>query len=113
MVPRFVLPTTGSMNQEFEFSIRKEAAPRKEIASVVLSAPTFIEAMRKAHGWAGTYTEKKMSGNDRAFPAVRYAGELYLLKKIMGQHTAEQPFVFVENNERGGWMPARSLEATK
>lgn len=98
------------MEQEIEFSIRKEAAPKKEIASVVLSAPDFVQAMWKALRWARNYTDKKMSGNDRAFPAVRYAGETYLLKNAQG---AGAGYVFIENNERGQWVSPRVLEHTK
>lgn len=109
MKQRFVLSGSG---EPVEFSIRTELLPRREIAALALTAPDMEAALREAIAWARKYSEQQLTV--RAFPAVRYAGELFLAKKLSSVDNDDaQPFVFIENNDRGSWVPPRALTIVK
>ena len=100
--PRYVLPSHGS--NIFEFPIVAEFT--KTPACVLsVAANDFRTALVKALAWCAQYSEKH---DGRYFPriAVPHADGVSLM---LAKRIESKPYVWVENNQRGQWVPVEKL----
>lgn len=101
--PRFVIsdnsPVDLRSGKDFSFSIRREDAPSKDVATLAVSAVNFPSAIHEAIDWSRRYAAAKMGGRPVA-PMVRTSdGERMLLTFLRGsyafvQGTGREPRAF-------------------